>query len=318
MLRILIVTPAPRSSRKGNRVTANRWATLLRKLGHRVDVAGEFKQQRRDMLIALHARKSAVSIARFAHRHADRPLIVALTGTDLYQDLRTSEAARKTLGLASRIVLLQPHGLHELDPSLHARCRVIYQSAKPLLNAPPPLKTAFEVCVSGHLRPVKDPFRAAIASRELPDDSRIRITHLGAALSNAMRNQALHEMSQNPRYTWMGEVAGWRARQILARSKLMVLSSELEGGANVISEALAANVPILASKISGSIGLLGEDYPGFFDFGDTHQLAQLLSRCECDSPFLRRLKTACRNRKSITKPALERDSWKKLIRELPH
>ena len=64
-MRLLIVTPAPKGSRKGNRITADRWLRLLRELGHRVAIADEFRDQPCDVLIGLHARKSAASIWRF-------------------------------------------------------------------------------------------------------------------------------------------------------------------------------------------------------------------------------------------------------------
>ena len=66
----------------------------------------------------------------------------------------------------------------------------------------------------------------------------------------------------------------------------MVLSSRSEGGANVISEAIVAGVPILASRMDGNVGLLGADYPGYFPVGDTQALARLLWRIEADAPFV--------------------------------
>ena len=100
-MRVLIVTPAPRGDRAGNRITALRWAGLLRSLGHRVRIAQHYVDQRCDLMIALHARKSADSIARFVG-----PRIVALTGTDIYGEM--DPAARRSLELADRIVALQP------------------------------------------------------------------------------------------------------------------------------------------------------------------------------------------------------------------
>lgn len=316
MSRILIVTPAPPGSRKGNRITATRWAGMLRSLGHSVTIRESFQHERCDVLIALHARKSAADIKRFRASRPEGALVVALTGTDLYRDIHSSRAAQNSLQLADRLVLLQPHGQEELPSELHAKVRVVMQSAEPPAKRPQFLKRVFEICVSGHLRPVKDPLRTARAARGLPPDSRIRITQIGAALTESMQSQADREAQINPRYRWLGEVTPCRAKQILARSRLLVLSSRMEGGANVVSEALVAGVPVLSSRISGSIGLLGEDYSGYFEVGDTAGLAELMLKCEQDESFLTLLKNQCRKKAPLLKPERERASLRKLIGEL--
>ncbi|HMV48766.1 MAG TPA: TIGR04348 family glycosyltransferase, partial [Blastocatellia bacterium] len=183
-MRICIVTPAPPNSRHGNRRTALRWAKLLRQLGHRVLIAQTYESQPCDVLIALHAKRSFDSIRNFHRDHPQRPLIVALTGTDLYRDLRRSRRALLSLELATRLIVLQPKALDDLPPRFHAKTHVIYQSVtlpKQIRNPQSAIRN-FQVCVIGHLRDVKDPFRAAKAARLLPKTSRIEIVHLGAAM----------------------------------------------------------------------------------------------------------------------------------------
>ena len=316
MSRILIVTPAPPGSRKGNRITANRWAGMLRSLGHSATIRESFQNDPCDVLIALHARKSAADVKRFRLSHPGGKLVVALTGTDLYGDIHKSPAAQKSLQLADRLVVLQPHGKEELSSELHEKVRVVVQSAEAPAKRPQPLRQVFEICVSGHLRPVKDPFRAACAARKLPARSRIRITQIGAALTESMEAQADRETQINERYRWLGEVPPSRAKRILARSRLLVLSSKMEGGANVVSEALAAGVPVLCSQISGSIGLLGEDYSGYFEVGNTAGLTELMLKCEQDKSFLTLLRDQCRKKASLVMPECERESLRKLIGEL--
>jgi glycosyltransferase involved in cell wall biosynthesis len=102
----------------------------------------------------------------------------------------------------------------------------------------------------------------------------------------------------------------------LARSRLLAVTSKLEGGANVVSEALAHGVPVVSSHIEGSLGILGNDYPGYFPVGDTRALADLLIRCESDPAFYRSLQTHCRRLKPLVHPARERRSWKQLLAEL--
>ena len=63
------------------------------------------------------------------------------------------------------------------------------------------------------------------------------------------------------------------------------LPSRSEGGANVITEAFALGTPILASKIPGNTGLLGEQHPGLFRPGDAEDLARLMLQVESEPGF---------------------------------
>lgn len=314
---IFMACPAPPKSRKGNRVTANRWADILLGLGHRlVTDLDDPMFSACEILIALHARKSYPAVARWRKVQSDRPIIVALTGTDLYRDIRSSKRAQRSLDLADRLVTLQKLGARELLARLRRKVRVIYQSAEPIGVHPPARDKIFRVAVLGHLRHEKDPLRTALALRQLPADLPIEVTHLGQALSDSLERQARRLMALEPRYHWLGEVPRAQARRTLARSHLMVLSSRMEGGANVISEALADGVPILASRIPGSIGILGAGYPGFFPTSDTAALGRLLTRSMSDPPFYARLKEWCVALKSLVDPARERAAWQSLLAEL--
>lgn len=315
-MKILLVTPAPPRSRKGNRVTAMRWARMLRNLGHRVDVRQDYQGQRCDLMLALHARRSFAAIARFRELRPAKPLVVVLTGTDLYRDLGDSPEAQQALEWADRLIVLQERAVGELPSALRSKTRVVYQSAVPTTARVTKTRRTFDVCVVGHLRPVKDPFRAARAARLAAAPSHLRIVHAGAALDGEMRRSAEREMAANPRYSWLGELQRWQVRRLLARCHAMVLSSLLEGGANVVSEACVAALPVLSTRISGSIGMLGEDYPGYFEVGDTRRLALLLDRCEIERGFLDDLEARCRALAPRFHPAREAASWKDLLGEL--
>jgi putative glycosyltransferase (TIGR04348 family) len=315
-LRVVIVCPARAGTRHGNRVTALRWARMLRIAGCRVTVSGAFDGQPADLLIALHARKTAASVVAFRRKRPGRPVIVALTGTDLYADLARSASARRSLELADRIVVLQPLAVRELPRSMRGKVRVIHQSFAARARRPRAAKKFFDVVVIGHLRPVKDPLRAALALRRLPKGSAVRVTHLGGAMSRSFESRARKESERNHRYRWLGDRPRESALRRLARSRLLVLSSRLEGGANVISEAVRSGIPVLASRIPGSIGLLGAGYPGYFRYGDTAELARLMRRAETDRAYYRTLERWCRAVAPRFAPARELAAWRALLREI--
>jgi putative glycosyltransferase (TIGR04348 family) len=315
-MRIFMACPAPAHSRKGNRVTAVRWARILRSLGHRLTIDREYEGTPCDLCIALHARRSHQAVVQYRRIYPERPLVVALTGTDLYRDIRTSRRAQQSLEQADRLIVLQPKGRAELPPRLRRKVRVIYQSAQPTHVAAVKDRHCFEVCVLGHLRREKDPLRTALALRLLPAESPVRVVHAGEALDPALAARVRALTAQDSRYRWIGEVPRWQARRILARSRLLVLSSRMEGGANVISEALVDGVPVVASRIPGSEGMLGERYPGFFPVGDTRALGRLLLRAASEPEFYDQLKRWCDRLAPLFEPARERETWKRLLREL--
>jgi putative glycosyltransferase (TIGR04348 family) len=315
-LRIRIVQPERRQLTSGNSVTARRWAGILRGLGHRVDAGGAWARQPCELLVALHARKSHASIARFHETHPDRPVVVALTGTDLYRDAHSSKQAQASLACASRLVVLQPRGVAALPARYRAKARVIRQSALCPDGLPAPRMDLFQVGLLAHLRRVKDPFRAARAARLLPASSRIRIVHAGAALEPGMAAKARAHEALTRRYRWIGALPRARALRLLGRSRLLVLTSRLEGAANVVAEALACGVPVISSRVDGILGTLGADYPGYFRVGDTRGLARLLLRFETEASFRRALARHCRRLTPLVDPARERRSWAALLKGL--
>jgi putative glycosyltransferase (TIGR04348 family) len=314
-MKICIVTPAGPKLRNGNRVTAARWSRFLKQLGHEVLLEESWGGERPDLMIALHARRSHPSIKRYVAAHPDRPLLVALTGTDLYRDIGSDEVARESLELATALVVLQEKGPEELEPHHRTKTRVVYQSAEPIKRQPP-VKRYLDVCVIGHLRDEKDPFRAALAARLLPHSSRVRVIHTGRPRNEEFDRRAQMEVSENPRYRWLGEVPRWKARRLLARSRLLAQTSVMEGGANVVSEALASGVPVVASHIPGNVGMLGGDYPGYYPVGDEEALSRLLYRAETDGAFYETLEAGCKARRHLVLPEREKEALRNLVEEI--
>jgi putative glycosyltransferase (TIGR04348 family) len=265
-------------------------------------------------MLALHARRSFASIRAFAEKFPHRPLLLTLTGTDLYRDIHEDADAQQALELAHRIIVLQDRGPDELPPHLAAKTRVIYQSSPDIARQPAPGDT-FEVLVIGHLREEKDPFRVALATTYLPEDSTIQVTHLGGALSEDMADTAEMAQYKLPRWHWRGQVSHKAVLKHLSRAQLMVISSVMEGGANVICEALAAGVPVLASHMPGNIGMLGEDYPGYFPVGDERKLATLLAMAESDPAFYAALASHARQRRALMRPEQEASRLRQAVAE---
>lgn len=310
--RIVIVTPAAPGSRSGNRNTAVRWSRILRGLGDAVDIMTVWDGRPCDLFVALHARRSHDSLARFRRAHPAVPAVLALTGTDLYRDIRISPEARASLALADRYIVLQELGGEELDPDLRPRVHVIYQSETEHYPWAPP-KRAFRLCVLGHLREEKDPFRAALALAHLPGQPRIEVVQAGKPLADAMADEARRLMAADFRYRWIGEVPHWQALRLMARSHAMVISSRMEGGAHVVSEAIAQGVPVIASDIAGNRGMLGGSYPGYFPPEDDRALASLIGRAAADGACLAGLREGVLARRPLIDPQREIDAWRTLL-----
>ena len=315
--RIAIVSPAAASDNNGNWQTASRWARFLAQRWQ-VQLTGawpEAHQPEPDLLIALHARRSAAALAAFRARHPHKPAILVLTGTDLYRDIDTSAEAQASLARATALVVLQEAGLMRLAPALRAKAHVIYQSAPALRPAPDTRRRQFDACMIGHLRPEKDP-QTFMRAAQLVTDPRLRLLHIGGALDPALAEAARNTEQASPRYRWLGPLTHAATRQRLQRCRAMVIASSMEGGANVIIEAVTSGVPVLASGIDGNRGMLGADYAGYFPVGDAAALARLLDRIAGDPKFDALLRRQCAARAPLFAPAAEQAALCDLVDNL--
>ena len=308
---LVLVTPALADANNGNWQTARRWARMLASRW-RVTLVKAWHPGAvdADALLALHARRSAASIAAWSQHHPDRPMVLALTGTDLYRDIAVDASAQASLRAAHRLIVLQalaPLGLPEL---LRARCQVVLQSCTARRTLPKPADR-LRVVVVGHLREEKDPATLLAAAVLLRPEEGILIDHIGAALDPALAESATRTAAQCPHYRWLGPLPHERVRERIQRAHLLVHPSRMEGGAHVVMEAVRSGTPVLASDIDGNVGMLGEGYRGYFPVGDADALVAALralrrSQLAPSRLTLADLQAQCTARAPLFDPASER------------
>ena len=228
----------------------------------------------------------------------------------VYAEVRdTDPDTLDSLERADHILALQDLARDELPAALRERVVVIPQSSEPIDTPPAPVEDAFEVAVVGHLRNVKAPLLTAQASRLLPDDSSVRVVHVGGVIDEDLAQRVQIESDENPRYTWLGRRDHDETREVIARARLLSHTSRAEGGANVISEALVLRTPVVGTQIPGTVGMLGEDYPGYVPVDDVEALADLLHRVETDETLRTDLEARCEAKRARYLPASERAAW---------
>lgn len=318
--RVVIVSPALREANNGNWHTAQRWARFLSGQ-HETALLGAWPGDgaaSAGILIALHARRSAPSIQAWARHNPGKPLVLVLTGTDLYRDIAHDPQAQRSLALAHSLVVLQGLGVQSLPPEHQAKARVIFQSTGSRMTLP---KTArhLRVVMVGHLREEKDPLTLMAAARRLPPEAGVFIDHIGAALDPALGQAAQATQAQCPHYRWLGSVPHAQTLQRIQRAHLLVHCSRMEGGAHVLMEAICSGTPVLASRIDGNVGLLGEDYAGYFEPGDAQALAHLLQACRSPQngpSLMAHLRHQCALRAPLFEPQAERAALHRWVQDL--
>jgi putative glycosyltransferase (TIGR04348 family) len=321
-VQVVIVTPALADANNGNWRTARRWARFLGdRCAVRVTRCWPDTDAARDrVMLALHARRSAASIAAWHAAHGSRGLGVVLTGTDLYRDIQVDAAARRSLDAAHLLVALQELGPLALPAEHRAKTRVIFQSAPSRRTLSKPGRRLHAVAV-GHLRAEKTPETLFAAARLVAARRDISIDHVGAALDPALGERALATMRDCPGYRWLGGLPHASVRGRIQRAHVIVHCSALEGGAHVILEAVTSGTPVIASRIDGNVGMLGDDYAGYFPWGDAAALAALLRSCREGQPddrngLLSTLALQCRRRAVLFHPRRERDAVRELVDDL--
>jgi putative glycosyltransferase (TIGR04348 family) len=312
---VLIASPALAKANNGNWQTASRWARMLNSQPgekYRTGILPSWQGEPCEVLIALHARRSASSIAAFTAAHPKRPCILVMTGTDLYRDIHTDAAAKTSLQLATHIVVLQEQGVHELPLALQGKVIVIYQSAAALKPVAPPAKHLRVISV-GHLRDEKDPRTYLRAATRLSQRRDIQFELIGNALEPEFESATRHTEATNPQFRWLGALPHAATRQRIKQSQLLVNTSRMEGGAHVILEAAQSGCAVMASHVPGNVGMLGADHAGLFELGDDAALAALISRSRDDPSFFQRLRDQTQARAHLFEPQEEQRRLRHLI-----
>ncbi len=313
--RVVIVSPALASANNGNWQTAKRYANMLAS-SCVVRIVNEWDGARTDdVLIALHARRSYSSIAAWYVQRGSEGLCVVLTGTDLYRDIKQDPQAQQSLAWANALVVLQPAGLAELPAKFQDKTRVLFQSTTTRQTL---LKTNrhMRAVMVGHLRSEKSPKTFFDVATLLAKRSDIELRHIGGEHDQVLARQAHDTAAKHPNYQFLGARSHEQTRRYIQRSHVLVHPSVMEGGAHVIMEAICSGVPVLASRIAGNIGMLGETYAGFFTVGDAVELASLLERFRDESSFAAELRAQCVQRAHLFEPARERSGLITIVQDL--
>lgn len=314
-LNVVIVSPALASANNGNWQTAKRYASMLSK-NFSVRILQEWDGDRTDdVLIALHARRSYPSIAAWHAARGAKGLVVVLTGTDLYRDIQQDPQAQQSLQWAARLVVLQGAGLAELPAKLQDKAHVLFQSTTTRQTLSK-TKHHLRAVMVGHLRSEKSPQTFFEVAALLSKHGDIALRHIGGEHDLALAQQAHQTAAQYLNYQFLGARSHEQTRRYIQRSDVLVHASVMEGGAHVIMEALCSGVPVLASRIPGNIGMLGDDYAGFFTVGDAHALASLLLKFKTEPAFVAQLQRQCAARAPLFDPARECSGLITIVQEL--
>ncbi len=317
---VVLVSPALAESNNGNWQTAKRWQHLVR-AHYRLEIVKQWQagDSRPAAMLALHARRSAESIAAWSASFPGRGLGVVLTGTDLYRDIEFDPCAQRSLALAQQLVVLQDLGLGKVPMAYRDKSRVIYQSSQ-TRAALKKTRRHLRALMVGHLREEKLPQTLFEAAQRLDPAQGILIDHIGAGLDSALADQARHTMANCPHYRWLGALAHDKVLARIQRSHLLVHCSRMEGGAHVVMEAVCSGTPVLASDAPGNVGMLGLDYAGYFPTGDAAALVDLLCRCRQDmvaaNSTLARLQAQCALRAPLFSPLAEQTALLALLDQL--
>jgi len=313
-MKVCVASPYPLSELKGNSVTTDRIVAMLNEGG--VEARGSYGNdgEPADILITLHAIKGAPAVFDFKKKTPNGRVIILLTGTDIYQGLAEgSQIGGDALQVADRIVVPQEAALRKLPEKVRGKTVVIRPSLDPIAVKATSSQSPFVISVVGHLRPVKRPFLTIETLAQHPEWSDLEVWQIGQALDAEMRKTAEFWMEEDKRYRWCGGLPREESLALCAKSSLTINSSILEGGANAVLEAMTMGVPVLASRIEGNVGLMGDYYPGYFEEGGMAKALEAIMHQRVD---LDEWSLLLADRLPLFSRVRESESWLELLIEL--
>jgi glycosyltransferase involved in cell wall biosynthesis len=340
---VRILTPFGAQSGMGNWRTASRYCELLSGVGMQVKIfepAGIGRASMPSALpkvaIVLNAFRCAEQVQAFVK--AKIPVLLVITGTDLYGALsprkkngHAYQQAEQAMLNASAIMTLQAQAQREISqrwPQLAAKVYCVLQTS-PIRKPSAPMLTAHSktvrFLVAGHIREEKDPRTAFHAfHKAFPEgwaqraDGRrtpVRLIQVGGEQDKSLASELRRLASRYPGIRMEGTLSHAQTMRQMTQVHALLQPSVSEGGALVVAEAVACQLPIIASDIPAHLGQLGSDYPGLFPVGDVNQLAQTLARFIANEAYRLSLLNAVNALVvRLANPEHERDELVRLVR----
>jgi glycosyltransferase involved in cell wall biosynthesis len=340
-----ILTPFGQKSGMGNWRTASRYAQMLRASGINASIYEPSQIEdacthsgQRTVAIVLNAARSSEAVTTFVAEQI--PVMLVMTGTDLYGALSPEQSgseryqrAEQALHLARLILVLQAEAGDEIRrrwPKLADRVHCVLQTSAPRKPYAPVMtqhSKTIRFLVAGHIREEKDPRTAFIGfHRAFPDGWAtradggrvpVRLIHVGSHQDKMLAQELIRLGAQYPGILLEGPLSHAQTLRQMTHVHCLIQSSVSEGGALVVSEAVACRLPVIASAIPAHRGQMGADYPGFFKTGDPDDLARVLQQFVSDDVFVARLRESGQALASLlASPTAEREALARLVRQL--
>jgi len=312
-MKVTISSPYATDSLHGNTVSAIRIAGILEESGHVAEViqSGDPIVEDTGALIALHARKSHASVVAMKQQSPKSKIILYLTGTDLYEDIPNGcPLAIESLEIADTIVVSQEASQKSVPATYQQKTKVVYNSI--ILPKLAPVERELDLFViASHLRAVKQPFLAAEALRLSGESVRVKL--MGAEIDSGAADFARKLNQSDSRFEWLGEQNYEQTLTWMKRSLATINTSIAEGGANSIGESIALGRPVLATRIEGNVGMLGENYDGYFAPDSPAELASLIKKICHDKSYQAHLEQQVLDQSAKYSRENERKGWLALL-----
>lgn len=283
-MKIRIFKPETETLECGVNSQTDRLRRVSEKLGFEASVVPEnYQHEANTAAIFLQAVDSQPGLRRA--KAAGAKTVLILTGSDINVHLKGDEA-RKAEIFSTCDVIVCMHPLikrkvpKQFQDQLHFIRQSFDDSAQP---ATARLTKAFSYVAN--IRRIKRP-ETVLRAADFLRDTDLEIVHAGGVWGeeySCWPNYNGLPHAQN--YRWLGGQTHAESLALIGSSRATIVASEAEGGSNVLSEAIVLGTPVITSNNECCVGLLGSNYPGIFDIGDSRGLSELIRRAAFDEDF---------------------------------